>query len=762
MTNNDLNSKLALLKQYLTQDIVDVDLSNTQLQICFQAAKHQRVLKKLIEEGIFNLSTFWQLDFYLVKEIPQRVKVILCCIQAYEQELSKYDDFLDSLSLLEFLQICGSDIEKYNLLLKHRAKWTEKNYNSNPEQEELYRQSHIISIIELGLGFILRRRINKFLIDTTPKTKVTLKETEKIRECLNLAIQIDGLQETLELYLAGYCSISEISSTEIKLEPKGEIGLSVLKSNYTEKMKGRALLYATYYDIDPRIVLLLDQTVNLHYANMLEMYGEEKKEKIEKATVIRFLSHGIYLEEYSTFISRFFNNSPPKTIHLPNGNDVDTYIFLAIAAFLKALSQDYIRCLDDQWDNEVNKQMLPLELENWERRTAQKEIARLKNNRNALDKKIHELYQNKDFDGYIKKSIENINDAIDDKICLQQYDRKELIEFIHLGLGFTHAQISEILELLTFQHGDGFLLYTPLIEVGDKLCWLPNSVGYNVLGETLAVLAVSSPEIEVHEAQTKLYESLLTNLFKQFGYKVIEHEKDKFLYDNKNIISDFDTLAYKDGHIFHFEVKVTNFRQSPLAKEKWYNSKLEDAASRQIPRQREYIKNNEKKIREILQLPTDAEIKEIHSYIVSNASDYDDIEIKGYKKISISSLMILLLDLENLIYDEIDYFREIILRINNLSGTLIPDFALKWAKRLTPTSETGMDKIKALFANFIIAEREKLKNDPLHLKKYIDENIIFRQWDRSFKVIHQTKERRGYIVHKPQVVFYPIHGDELS
>jgi hypothetical protein len=177
---------------------------------------------------------------------------------------------------------------------------------------------------------------------------------------------------------------------------------------------------------------------------------------------------------------------------------------------------------------------------------------------------------------------------------------------------------------------------------------MPNLVAFVSFAENLIENLLSKDLISIHRLQTDYFEKSLKNLFKKYGYKVINDEKEKkYRGIDGYEIGDFDLLAYKDGVLIQMELKLTNTRNSYAERKLWKDKHLL-LAKRQLDKGLKFIRENPDQLRKILNLKEKENIDMIDSFIVSNSFLYDHEKIEDYLKIGYFEVMLVLFYIDTL------------------------------------------------------------------------------------------------------------------
>jgi hypothetical protein len=756
MDNSKLRENIIKLKDLLQKKDFNLSACTELLQDCISKNREKSVLKRLLLDNVFLIPSFWLLPLTSYK-FSKYKKLLLLAIKEKELELSTKSNFILALSKFEFVQISASNIELMNAYSKFKGNWHEDFMNDSGDELEVYRQGRIASQIGNTFGALMKRYWNLLPSEPKEKTNVSVLELEKIEECFHLSTILDRLYDVLDLVLAGYCKI-EIKGSTLEVKPINREDEKRLKSDGIGIMKKRGILNECYSKIDYQDVKALKVEAMSRFKEGFKAVSENKKDKYLRASVLYLESCKDFYKEKKIFYEAYFDSAASPILKLVDGKEFSVNSTLLVTSYLKKLSQSYIKAIDKAWKEGVKEYGDRLENAEPEIRATQIKLNNIRGDRVFLEKETDKLMQEgTEFKKYVDEVVRLTKESLPCKFCLLKYDIEDIVEFISFGTGVSTEEIKLILSIFTYDgNQDVNLLFTPFIRIDDKICWIPSSVAYDSFSENLIEVLIGKELMLIDDIQTDLYENSLTSLFKRSGYKVIEKPSDKIYVKNGSIVTDFDTLAYKDGFLFNFEIKVTNCRLSHLKRVGWRNDKLKKACKTQIPKQEEIIENDVAYIRKILNLSSSEEIKQVHSFALSNAYFFDQEQIGNFTKVSFDTIKILLNNAEAFMYDEPDYLRLCLRRLNDI-GITISEKWCKWIRREYPInviSEEYFQIMTFVLENYTVHQKKNLEK-PNNLALIIENNEIFNHLEKCFRIDYVDLKCGEITVNIPHVHYYP-------
>ena len=194
----------------------------------------------------------------------------------------------------------------------------------------------------------------------------------------------------------------------------------------------------------------------------------------------------------------------------------------------------------------------------------------------------------------------------------------------------------------------------PLIEMNDYLFSFTSIIALtNLIPLAINNIVDVNDKQIVHKDISEKFENSISNLFKNQDFNILHIDKKKFVSINKEYSpqGDFDTLAYKDGHLFIIEAKLTHFRLS-LSNSHYLTENAFVKAAFQLDKGITFIKDNFAIIKKLLNIKEDSFDDLIVSpYILSFSFENDHKTFKWSDK---EFLKISWFELKTILYKESD------------------------------------------------------------------------------------------------------------
>lgn len=709
--------------------------------------------QSILDMDVLDDFHFWKLNLMDLNHKDEVIKTLLLTTQELEQKFSAtYEAFFSSFSKEGFLKLLGTQLEYQVAHIKYESNWQAEYNHANSERMELFRQQET----RIFIGYIMERLSKRFLKDLPIQNEVpypTIEQLNIANKAYDLIKKIKTGLHFIDMYLSNLWTAT-INGNEISFFPKegNEEEASRLRVSYYTEYKQRSM-----FNVCEKIT---ERTLSTIITNPLPKPKPEREldilikamtdPKYRELTKIGLECTGKVYYQLPVLELQGIDIRKIPSLEFKSGVKIHLIDLLEVTNFLHAISVKAIESVTHDFKEAIDKahnKFILLSAENFMLGRELKQLTKVSyDKRQVLVEKLYASTVYKDYQRFLL-SFAKKHTLRSSTLC--HYEYKALIEDIHLATGVLKHNIKNVIDLF-MQISKNNVIYQPLYRLGDNLFWIPSSVAYNNFMDDLFEIAIEGKLIDLHQFQTDYYELGLSKVFEKHGYKTIKKEEDKKLWGKtakggRQLISDFDTLAYKDGVLFNFEIKLNSkHRNSFFEKKLWYDRQLIKAANKQIPNQRKYILENPDKIAKILGLSKDEKIEEIRSYIVSNTMDFDGELIEGkdengsvkmYRKVNYHEIVYLLNHHESDLHLGEDYLKLMLRRIDRKGKHRVSTHFKKWAYG---EADLPNKKELRLSAAFIKAHHEMLwngeKERPPHLlAKYLDSNVLFDYLDDEVK-----------------------------
>lgn len=279
---------------------------------------------------------------------------------------------------------------------------------------------------------------------------------------------------------------------------------------------------------------------------------------------------------------------------------------------------------------------------------------------------------------YVEKHLRRLK-------TLSSYKIEELGAWIADALNMSRDKVISTFSILDFVRsakGENALMsFQALFCIKKKIYWLPNALAYTSPAEMIFNTMISQDLLKEDHQLSRITERAVYTWFKGAGFKIFAEDDDHKYYDDKDkLLGDFDAMAYKDGHLYHFEIKLTHTRNDLMDKMSYKQGKF-SKARKQLSQGRAYISSHKAAIAKRLGLDPGEQINEynFHSYVVSNSFDFDKQRIHKYLKFSLRELYVALHEAGHLMcVDEGQILKHSFLRIKHLLKVPIPPAWQEW------------------------------------------------------------------------------------
>ena len=571
------------------------NIASSAICVCFEIDPKHTLLELYKEDYLFK-TEFLNCDLSIPK-IPEVYRLLFKIIKANTLAIEDASKPIQSLSKYQILQGAANLFERDNAEVKFNQWLAEKNSGILPET---LRQSSYNTRVGIPFQELLRR-----FYFTAPDKIVNHEkgwpEIESELDCLLYTLWgYQDLKDAIELHLFFEWQLESENNTLIitpsipKLEGSVESDLAKsYKLKYfvqdideiAEKNLDKAYLPGEFAKKND-----LSKLSNFIPDNEIDM-----QDFIEAVLIIDHQSDFLIEREMAILTHKYFPGIEElETIKLDEGKEIDLRKVFRIVGYLAGLSKKRIEVIDSKYISAAQ-------------------------NKNALGEKAD----------FAKNQI-----AKED--CLIKMDYQKLRTVIDSFTGYGRNYIDDVLQLFIYSSNNKDLFTrTPFLKIGNEIMWLPNMVAHVSFAENLIEVLLAGNKNIIHRLQTNYFEQGLNNLLEKLGCKIIKDKRDKeiFTEDRKKRIGDFDILAYFKGNLIVMELKLTNTRNSIWERKMWRDDQLRKA-KKQLDTIIDYIENNNAKIKEILGLNEEDQIKQIHPYIISNSLLFDQERFGNYLKIN--------------------------------------------------------------------------------------------------------------------------------
>lgn len=727
--------------------------------------------QSILDMDVLDDFRFWKLNLEKLQYKDEVIKVLLFTIQDLERDFSiKYEAFFSSFSKEGLLKLLGTQLEYQVAHIKYESSWQEKYNHANAEKMELFRQNET----RLFTGYVIERLYKRFFETLPTKNKVPYPTIEQLNIAENASALIKEIRTGLhfiDMYLSDLW-MARIEGDEIFFSPKegNKEEASRLHVGYYAQYKQRSM-----FNVCEKIT---ERTFGSRMKNGLGKPARDSDVLIKamsdpqykELTKIGLEGLGKIYYQLPVLELQGIDIQKIPSLEFKSGMKMHIVDLLEVTNFLHAVSVKAIKSVSHDFKEAIDKahnKFIILSAENFMLGRKLKQLTKV-----SYDKKevlVEKLYASNVYKNYQTFLLDFAKKHTLRSSTVCHYEYSALINDINLATGVLKENIKNVIDLFV-QTSKVKGIYQPLYRLEDKIFWIPSSVAYSNFMDDLFEIAIQGKLIDLHKFQTDYYELGLSKLFEKHGYKTIKKEEDKKLWrktakGGRQLISDFDTLAYKDGVLFNFEIKLNSkHRNSFFEKKLWYDRQLMKAANKQIPNQRKYILEHPAKIAKILGLSKDEKIEEIRSYIVSNTMDFDGELIEGkdengmpqsYRKVNYHEIVYLLNHHESDLHLGDDYLKLMLRRIDRKGKHRVPTHFKNWAYG---KADLPNKKELRLSAAFIKAHHELLWNNkkerpPSLLAKYLDSNVLFDYLDEEVECVDTEVLLGGIKIKAPRPTY---------
>lgn len=708
------------------------------LEACF--SENARIaLRKIYEEELIFNESFIGLRFSTIS-IPREYLIVLGIIRVQQDATNQASVFLQEFSKEQLLQGSANYLEKRNAEFKYNSRWMQKYLNGQENYLETERQAFYSTNAGIQFQHILEKFYNNAPEEPARAISWNLDIEEKFAILFYELGRHSTIQDIIERHLYFNWSLECGEENEIKTNPPFEQREGTLTNDISNLLKGKTAFVDIEKDAERALLAeYMDAIKNpkphpeSYWKHVPNPQSETEMKAFAQAMQIDIKADQKVMQEMLLFKDRYFPGvGELNGLMLQDGTKLPLKETFRVLAFLSELSKEYITQIDNQY-NEGIKHFAPKAPQTFEGFMIDLTAQRSGGDSEAIKETIRNNYSEKLYEEqqYIIWQSKN---KIDNNLCLIKQSYDELIKTIQWLHQYEADFIRKVIDLFVFDSSmDAGDTRLPFFRIGEKILWFPNMVAWTSWSENLIETLVARDLITMHQLQTQLYEASLKVVFKLFKFDIIENDSDKTICDSENkSIGDFDLLAHKNGHILHLQLKLTHTRNSFRQRYKWRSNALK-SASRQLTTGNDFVRNNPDHTRKILGLSADQEIKQIHSFIVSNVFQFDHERIGDVLKVSFYEIIQLLLDNEKGLHDEEDYLRYKILDIVDANPDMkLPIGFREWAER---KKSLDLEEHLPMLRNFVEYYREKfwpnVTRDVERLAQLLNENRLWKQIERT-------------------------------
>lgn len=718
--------------------------------------KTRKVVEKLLKADVIFTEPFARLDPALFN-VGDNYRLFFTIARQQAQRVDEAALFLKDYSKRQILQGAANYIEKWYAYLKYNVHWQEAYVNGDTAYLETERQSLYSTFTGIRLREVLKRYYTAAPCQHKIKIHWNLDTIECFIRLFNECSALSNLRDLLERNIHFNWWFEVIDETTLKVHQppgkrEGTLAVEII-NNHKSKALFPAIERLALRNFLKRAAKDMAAPPPAGYWKYMPDKNNEEEMKNYCAAMLLHTDE-IFEQELLLFRLNHFplDKDAPNDVPTEHGNLPAEHIF-RVAALLRAFSVSYSDAIRKELDNGVKHygQQIPVSPENL---LIDMFARRNKGNAEEIKKHILELDTEEarlNRDTVMWKAINSIGN----EYCLVRQDYPMLVKTIQWLYQYEADEVDKIIDLFVCKDPatDNFTR-KPFFSIDDTLCWLPNMVAHASFAENLAENIISAIGEEVHEERGKVFERMLNRLFNKAGYKTLIDEKYKNLPGEKKDkpLGDLDVLAWKDGHIIHLELKITNVRQEYAEREKWKQTKLKKAGV-QCETVQEFICDNGDYIRTILGLEADAPIQTVTSFIISNSHAYDHEHIGGFLKISCQELICLLSGDEKGMYDLEDYLRIKLAAIIEAQRAPVPEPFRLWLQQNMPLTPAEAEQL----IKYVDYHAEPLwidgNCDPQRLIDHLEANRLFGHFDKLPYTVEDRRYKAGdYTIIQPGIV----------
>ena len=639
----NFNSFITAFKQDKGEFCIDF------LDFCFEEDPKQTLLGLYKHKLLFTQNFIGKIASS--SKVPAYYKLLFQIIQQNEEDIISSSAFISKFSQKQLLQGVANFLEKRNTELKYNAIWSIRYAGGDSRYLETERQGTYLTSAGIEFQELLNRFYPQASINNI--TEVNWDENAFALLLMHLSV-FNAIKDTIERHLYFDWSLEIVDNKTLKTtapinQREGKIETDIINSvkskigiersyelakvsliaGYLDRIKNGKPKPAEYWKYCP----------DSNNEDDMKWYAEafaldiaaDLKVETELIVLMEHFFPGI--EELTYLELRVTENDLNQIYKLPLEHT------FRVLGFLSEFSKRHVEQIDKQYTDGVTR-FSELYPPSTDAQIIEMTTKLFKGNKEAIKETLDKHYNDKVLEEQ-GKIITGAKNAITNKNCLIQINYEKLIKAIQWLHQYDEEFIRKVIEIFTYTP-EADVTRSPFFRLGNDLYWMPNLVAFQCFAESLIENLIKKKLVVIHKFQTNYFEKSLNNLFKSYGYKVIIDDRNKIYRSPEGKeLGDFDVLAFKNGILIHMQLKLTNIRNNYLDRWRWKKNQLKEAVG-QIERGNKYILENLNEICNILGLDNYDEIKEHHSFIISNGLLYDHEKIGGYLKISYFESMLAL------------------------------------------------------------------------------------------------------------------------
>ncbi len=636
--SKNFNSFRAAFKQEKGESYIDF------LDFCFEEDPRQTLFELYKSKLLFTQNFIGKIASS--SKVPAYYKLLFQIIQQNDEDIISASAFLRKFSQKQLLQGVANLLEKSNAELKYNANWNIKYAGGDPRYLETERQGTYLT----SAGIEFQELLSRFYHQASTNDIIEVNWGENTENAFALLLThlrvYNTIKDSIERHLYFDWSLEIIDDKTLKTTAPINQRESKIETDIINSIKSKIGIELSYELAQKSLVAeYLDRIRNAKpkpaefWKYQPDSNNEEEMKWYAEAFMINVNAALKVKSELTVLKEHFFPGISELTHlelrHTENGlNEIyklsleDTF---EVLSFLSEFSKKHIEQIDKQYTDGVTRfsELYPPSADAQIIETTTKLF---KGNREAIKETLDKHYNDKVSEDQ-GKIISGAKNTITNENCLIQINYEKLIKTIQWLHQYDEKFIRKVIEIFTYTP-ETEVTRSPFFRLGNDLYWMPNLVAFQCFAESLIENLIKNKLVVIHKFQTNYFEKSLNNLFKGYGYKVVIDDRNKIYRSPEGKeLGDFDVLAFKNGILIHMQLKLTNIRNNYLDRWRWKKNQLKEAVE-QIESGNKYILENPNKICEILGLDNYDEIKEHHSFIISNGLLYDHEKIGGYLKIS--------------------------------------------------------------------------------------------------------------------------------
>lgn len=712
--------------------VADAIAATDNLNRCF-AKGPRKTLEKLYKEEILFGTDFGLIDASAL-DVSEVYRALIRLIQKQVLKTGEACQRLNGFSKKQLIQGAANHFEKDNAELKYNAAWAERHINGSHDYLETERQTIYFSRVGICFQELLRRLYRKAPDADVMQVSWTLNTAEIFLNVFHELQLFTELRDIVERHLFFNWKIELAGERAIAIQPGDNSKGKHPNDDFMIQMKSRILT--------DRIDAIAEEKLLTGYLfnrdAILQGFGKyfpedgnaEEWKSYHEATALDVKADYTVERELTLLMAKYFpfiEEERVKELELNDGTMLPLRDAMRVCAFIAQLSKLQLAKSYAEYTSAVEHYSRKAKF-SYDAFMLDRLAARAKGDVSKVFEamKVHYTAEVKEQQEYVIWQAKN---RIPNDACLGEQKLAPLVKTIQWMSGLETSFIEKVFDLLTYDpDSETSVARTPFFRIGDRILWLPNTMGCASSAENLMETLLANEKISIDKLQTEVYEDSLKKIFHSLDYYVISNDKDKIFKDNRGQhAGDFDLLAYRNGHLLHFQLKLTHIRDSYFSRYQWRQDQLKGAVT-QLKKGNLLIKQEPSHIRKILGLTDDAPLDNTHCFILSNSFHFDGETISDFPKISFWEVMFLLTGKEEELLADEDFLRYKILEIARLKPDQpIPVGYKEWAERKQPLN---LEQELPMIRNFVRFFSGKLwesdARPPELLVQYLKERPVFR------------------------------------